>query len=447
MHTRSQDFTLGLVVLLMIGLFVTTVLFLTPSFNAPTRPVTFVFRQTDGVSPVKKGSPVLLSGALQIGEVTDVQTRIEQVDTLEGRRPDLVILVVSKVDKALDLFEDCEVTTSQPPVGGVGTVVIISVGTPGRPAAGARIRGLPPQSLPAAISGLSRRLLGPGGIVEKIDQLLDPAVDSSVAGRLLAIMADLNGVTSELKSQMTPGEQRALIAKLSRLLDTLNVTTEGLRTELDSHESGSLIAKVGVALDRLTDGLTQVDDILKENRAALHSTTGNLAHLVRVADEELMAEIAKEFDHDNPNSLIVQLHLSMEKINTSLENVTAITDVGRRLMVMNRAALQRTIENLKETSDRLRVGIQELLLTPWRLFQPPAAEMQRLDALEAARHFAEAATFLDDAASRLASVAAAAEGDRAMLGTEEELRELRETLKLAFERFQTAEKYFYEKLK
>ena len=447
MHTRSQDFILGLVVLLMIGLFVSTVLFLTPSFNAPTRPVTFVFRQSDGISPIKNGSQVLLSGALPVGVVTEVQKEIELVDTPDGRRRELVILVHAKIEEKLNLYEDCEITTDQPPVGGVGTVVIVSVGTPGRAAAPNRIPGKPPQSLNAAISGLSRRLLGPGGIVEKIDQLIDPSIDRSVAGRLLSIMNDLNGVTSELKTQMSPGEQRALVAKLGRFLDTLNATTDGLRNELDTRESGSLAAKVGVALDRLTDGLSQVDGILQENRAAMRSATGNIAHLARVADEELLAAIVSEFDRNNPSSLIVQLHASMDKINTSLDNVTAITDVGRRLMVMNRAALQRTIENLKETSDRMRVGIQELLLTPWRLFAPPASEMQRLDALEAARHFAEAATFLDDAASRLASVAAAAEGDKAMLGTEDEVRELRDTLKLAFERFQTAEKFFYEKLK
>lgn len=447
MHTRAQDFTLGLVVLAMIALFVCTVLFLTPTFKAPTRDITFVFRQADGIAPIKKGSPVMLSGAIQVGTVTDVSTTVEPFETPAGTRPEVVIKVQSAVDKTLQLFADCEVTSDQPPVGGGGMIVIVSAGSPDRPPVGNLVRGLPPQSFAAAISGLSRRLLGPDGIVDKIDTMLDPASEKSVAGRLTAIMSDLSGVSAELRAQMTPGEQRALLAKISRFMDSINATADSLKTELDAHEAGSLNTKLGAALDRLTEGLTEVDAILKENRPGLNTTVSSIAHLAQVTDEQLLTRIVAEFSREDPNSLLSQLHGSMDRLNTSLDNVVAITDTGRKLVVMNRSSLQRTIDNLKETSDRLRVGVQELILTPWRLMQPPEAEQRKLDALEAARHFAEAATFLDDTAARLESVANASPDDRALLGTEQEVSDLRASIKLAFERFQTAEKYFYDKLK
>ena len=54
---------------------------------------------------------------------------------------------------------------------------------------------------------------------------------------------------------------------------------------------------------------------------------------------------------------------------------------------------------------------------------------------------------LDDAAARLEAVLAAAPGEGQVLGSEDEVRAVQESLRSAFERFQIAEEYLWEQMK
>ena len=121
--------------------------------------------------------------------------------------------------------------------------------------------------------------------------------------------------------------------------------------------------------------------------------------------QELLPAVKREFARDDNAALLGKLHASMDRLNESLANVVTISDQARRMVLLNRPSVDRTIENLKDASEQLRIGVQELLLAPWRLFQQPSAgERDRIDAFTAARRFAEAAAFLNDAALRLEAV-------------------------------------------
>ncbi len=447
MRSRSNDFLLGTVVLAFVTLFVATVIFFTPVYRAKTRPVRIEFEHDRGVAPIKVGSPVLLSGALQIGKVTNVTTQTRDLTTPSGRERHLIIVVDTEIDDALDLFEDCQITTDQPPVGGGGVVVILTIGRSPRPlVAGKIVTGLPPQSFAAAIGGLSRALLGPGGLVEKLDQQLDATADGSVMNRLVASLDDVNGITSELRMQLSASEQQTLMGKLLTIGENVNALTASLRDQMRSDDQAALLAKVHVALDHLAAALQEVNGMIGENRPALAAITSNVSEVTSTLSGSVAPALAAEFRRDDPQSLLGKLHASMDGVRKSTADLAEMTDASRILLVGNRPALQRTIDNLKSTSDRLRVGVSELLLAPWRLVQPPESQLQRLDIFEAARYFAEAAANLDDSAERMEAILAASK-DGKPIASEADLREIQGSLKAAFDRFQQAETFLWDKMK
>ncbi len=447
MKSRGNDFLLGTVVLAFVALFVATVIFFTPAYRARTRAVQIEFEHDRGVSPIKVGSPVLLSGALQVGKVTGVTTKTRDVTTPDGRERHLIIVVDTEIDEALDLFEDCQITTDQPPVGGGGVVVILTIGRSPRPLlAGKVVAGLPPQSFAAAIGGLSRALLGPGGLVEKLDQQLDATADGSVMNRLVASLTDVNGITTELRAQLSAAEQKTLMGKLLTIGDNISTLTGALRDQMRSDDQTALLAKVHVALDRLTGALQEVNALVSENRPALSTITTDVADVTSTLSGTVAPALAAEFRRDDPQSLLGKLHESMDGVRRSMSDVATMTETGRVLLVGNRPALQRTIENLKSTSDRLRVGVSELLLAPWRLVQPPESQLQRLDVFEAARYFAEAAAHLDDSAQRMEAILTASHDGRPIAG-EADIREIQNSLQAAFDRFQQAENFLWDKMK
>jgi ABC-type transporter Mla subunit MlaD len=447
MKSRRQDFALGVVVLAFLGLFVGTVLFVYPSLGAKTRPITVRFRHDEGVAPLKPGSPVMLSGALQVGKVTDVRKQRATIETPAGPQEQLLIVVEAQIEADLELYSDCQITTDQPPVGGGGVLVILNVGTSTAPAATGPLEGLPPQSLAAAVGTLSRRLFGPNGLVDKLEQMLDVSAEGSLTQKIARSLDDVNAMTRDLRLQLNPDEQRTLMSKLHAILDNLNSTTATLRTQLAVEDDTTLAAKIHIVLDQLENGLAEANAMLQENRPAIRDTLTTIESMTRQMDEELLASFRAELNRDDPASLLGKIHVGMDRLNLSLENVVTMTDTGRKLVVLNRPALQRTVDNVKEISDQMRVGVQEILLAPWRLLRPPPGEIKRLDVFEAARRFAEAATMLDDAAARLEAVVAAGPADGQLVGSRDDIQTIQDSLRSAFERFQTAEEFLWDQMK
>lgn len=448
--TQRQDFTLGLTLILFLALFVGTIIFLYPRWGVRTRPLIVQFRHDQGVAPVQSGSPVLLSGALQVGRVNQVRTQSAQGDTLAAKAGELLIVVEAEIDQSLLLSDDCQITTDQPPVGGAGVLVITNVGTPGRPQPTGAIVGRAPQSFAATIGQLSRRLVGPDGLVDKLDRMVDATVEGSLMSRLLLSLADVNDMTRSLKLQLNAADQATLMAKTHRVIENLAEMTAALRAQTNVADQAALLAKLHVALDAVNDSLIETRDLLRENRPALTNTIAQVEKAATSANQAVVA-LAREFDRDDPRTLLSKLHAGMSQLNAALDDTAEIMENGRAMIVLSRPTLEATVLNLKEVSETLIIAGQQLMLQPWRLLkEPPANELKRLDVFDAARHFATAATRVNDASARLEAALAAAGTAGGGPGASirpEELRAIQESLKGAFERFQLAEKFLYEKLK
>lgn len=448
MKTRQQDFLLGLIVLVVLGVFVGTFLMVYPRYGGPTKKITVRFKHEEGVAPLKEGSPVSLGGAMNVGKVTSLRREVVRNDKAGLPPLQLLIIVDALIDDDLPLYRDCQISTDQPPVGGGGTLVILSVGSPDKGLLGEGVAdGMPPQSLAAAISGLSRRLLGPDGLVDMVERTLDDRVEGSLVNKLSTSLSDVNVMTTTLRMQLSPGEQKTLLAKIHLILDNFAAMTGELNEQVESGNGAGLIAKVHVSLDVLGRALGEVADMLKENREGLRNTVKSVESIAQTLDTDIIGKLKDDFDRDNPASLLGKLHAGMNSLNTSLENVVDLTDSARGFIVVNRPALDRTVENLKVMSDQMRTGIQELILQPWRFMQPPGSDLKRLDVFQAARSFAEAASTLDDATARLEAIVKAAPADGRLRQTDAEIKEIQDGLKKAVERYRVAESYLFEKLK
>lgn len=449
MKSRKDDFLLGLATIAIVGILVSTIIFLVPIMKSSGQSITIHFDHKDGLAPLAPGSQVMLSGAMSVGEVKSVKPRPDKRRMPSGEFEDVTIFeVVATIDPTkVTLFGDCEITTDQPAVGGNGSVVIVNVGTFGTPLK-MPIIGRPPQSLSAAIAAVSRRFLAPGGMVDRLDQMLDPSVENSILHKLLTSLEDVNHITSEIRTQLSPKERDAFLAKIHTLLDDLNATTAAIRRETSAQESASTLAKVSTAIDRLNEALGEASEILKENRPAIRETISSVKSIARQTDEELIAAVKRELDRDDPKSLFGQLHASLDAALQTMGNLREISDEARELVVLSRPLITRSIENFKTTSDQLRLASQEIRLAPWRLlFQPTPEEKAKMGVFESARTFAEAATYLDDAVARLQAVIdAKREGEELSLSADE-LRGINDSLRAAFQRFEKAESYLYEKLK
>lgn len=449
MKRRNEDFLLGLAVILFSGLFLFTFFQLYSRGGPPGRPITVYFRHTDGVAPLKKGSPILLAGSLWVGRVNGVHPEERDVPgpAATGTTRELVIVVDAEIDQGLVLNEGVQITTDQPAVGGGASVVILDVGPAGKPLDLTRpIIGQPPQSLAAAISQLSRRVLGTGGLVDQIERLLSDKVEGSLVYKISASLTDLNEITDSLSVQLTDQQSRTLIAKIHGILDDLNGVTGELRRQT-GRDDGTLVAKVHSLLDRLDAGLVEITGLISDNRPVVNRTLANLESVTATLAQEMLPALREEFVRDRDGALLAKLHTSMDRLNESLSNVVSLSDQGRRMVLLNRPSVDRTVENLKEASEQLRIGVQELLLSPWKLFQQPGSgERERIEAFTAARRFAESAAYLNDATLRLQAVVASLPAGAPVTG-DDDVRALQETLKRAFERFREAEDFLWERMK
>jgi len=447
MQVRRQDFVLGLTAIVFFALFIATVLFIAQPRRGATRQIVVEFPHERGLSPLKAGSPVLLSGAIEVGRVKRVEIRQVSDETPGKSTPRTVVVAVAQIDASLPLYGDCQITTDMPLIGGTGTMVIANVGTPGVPLPDGPIEGQPPQGM-AAFAQVSRRLTAPGGLVDRLERALDPDAAGSLLDKLSTTLSDVNAITASLREELTPAERKTLLSKLHLILDDVNATTASIREQAQAEGGTSLMARFHGALDTLHAGLSEGLLALQENRPVLRQTLASVEHTTRVVDQELLPQLSKELDAREAGSLLAKIHTALDRVNGALADVQVVTDAGKRMVVLNRPAVDRVIQNLHIASEDLTLGVREVVLDPSRLIWGPGpARENRLRLLTAARDFVQAAAYLDDAAARLEAVQQASGGAQTLAVPEQELEAVREALRSAFARFEQAENYFWEQMK
>lgn len=446
MKVRADDFWLGVVTIGILALFVGSIVFVYPQMGDDTREITVLFPHEVGMAPLKEGSPVMLSSALQVGKVSSVAT--EEMQLPGDARPNLVIVVKADVSSALALYEGVKIGTAQPAVGGNGSLVINDVGAVGQPRDPSKpIIGTPPSSFAAAIDMLTDRLFRQGGLMDQVENLLNPDAEGQLVNRILVSLRDINALTAELRTQLDPREQATLMYKLQEMMSDLAATTGSIRAQMASDDGATILGKLLAALDTVQAALADAQGMIADNRPVVRATFENVRGVTQQLNEQVLPAVVRELDPEKTGALLNQLHAGMTQLNASLANVQEITSNGRTLLLTNRPALETTINNLQEMSTQLRLTSEEVRVAPWKLlYRPTDNESRQAEVFAAARTFAEAATELDQAAGRLKAVVEAAPAGVERVIADEELEQIRTALRSAFTRFQRAESYLWDEL-
>lgn len=447
MPSRNQDFSLGLTVIVLFGLFLATFFFLmrSPIFGSPKQTLNIHFSLDDGMTPLGPASPVFLRDAIKVGEVISVE--VASGDAEHPNQP--VIVVVAEIDASITLYDDCRITTNQPVIGGGGFVSILDVGNLETGAVrGDYIRGERPQSLQAAIGDMSDWLLASDGFLNRLDRAISVEAEGSVLQKVLRSLDDINAMTDSLRSQLTLAEQNSLMLQVLSIAENVKELTASLREEVRSENDEAVMGKVHVALESLNETLVEVRELVTDARPKIDATLTSVASAANKVDAEILDELREELVREDPESLLGRIHGSLMRADHSLENMVTITDAAEKLIILNRPELNRTIALIAEAADELNSGINELRTQPWRLLFPPEADEQaKVEAFQAARLFATAARELNSVSERLEALREAGDSSREAVLSEKEMAELKARLDRSFERFEEAEKYLWEQVK
>jgi len=445
MKQRSQDFALGLTTIVVFAVLLGTILFLYPTMRRGGRQIEIHFLHDKGLAPIKKGSPVLLAGSLEVGTVRSV--RIAQTTDPAGKLQ-TVFIVQAEIQPDVPLYGNCRITTGQPPIGGVGYVAILHVGTPDVPLQ-QPLQGLPAQSLAAMLESLSTQLLSDDGLVAQLNRAVNPTSEGSLMYKTLAILDDLNAVTRAVREQMSPQERTALLYKVHTLLDNLGAATSALRSEMSRGDDAALLSRLHVALAHLDEALLEGAALVSENRPTVRAALASIENTTRTVDQELVGKLRGEFDPTSPTSLLGKVHLTMDRLNAALENVHHLTVAGQQMVALSRPTLEKILEDVHTVTDNLRHTSQMVNLNPSiLLWGPPQFSTSKLAVFSAAKQFADAARQLDEAAARLEAIMQTLPPDGSLGAIERsQLDAIRAALQAAFERFGRAEQLFWEQLR
>jgi len=285
----------------------------------------------------------------------------------------------------------------------------------------------------------------PDSLLALIKTQLNPQDATSLLAKLHKSMDDLNAVTARVSAQLDAKEKSNLLAKLHSILDNVNAATGFLKAQLDADQDAAMLAKLHVSLDTLNRGLDTIVKMLEENREPLTATVESVRNTAKTLETRIAEQIARELDTSNAASLLAKIHVGVDRLNQSLEDINAITDTGREVVVLNEDRLNAMVANFKATSDHLKGAAKDIRRNPWRLlYRPTLVETKQLDIFDAARAFSEAATELDDAVIQLDALAKSEGG--AVPSDDAQLVEIRERLAGTFEKFTQAEKALWKQL-
>ena len=171
--------------------------------------------------------------------------------------------------------------------------------------------------------------------------------------------------------------------------------------------------------------------------------------------DTIMEALKHELDPDDPDSLFSQLKKDIPAITEQVLQIIAKVDkalettqsaINNIEEFTNDERIDRIVGNLNEVGINLKLTTREVRRAPWKLLYKPKPKEFKIQALvDSAGAFAAGAEHLDSTALRLQKMMGKS-GDDATID-QEKIESMVSELQASFERFQEAEKEFWEQLK
>lgn len=443
MPAERDSFKLGLTLILVFVLFCGVLWFLAPRGGGDlVLQVRYPHERFS--TPLKPGGEVLCGGKT-VGAVEKLEL-VDMKNEATGYN-DCFAVVTFKIESTVGLRKDARIEPTEAILGGMAALVIRDRGL-GEPAVPEQmIEGQPAVSIAELTSLLGQQLdpKNPAGLMAVVSSQLDATNANSLLGKIHRSLDDINVLTRSIAGEADAGQKAALLAKMHEILDNVNQTTASLREQMNTQVNTALIARLHAVLDSLNLGLATVHGMLNENREPIRRTVQHVEATSRILEKQIAAKLAEQLDTSNAAGLLARIHVSIEKLGKSIEDVNSITANVRDVIALNKNNLDQMIRNLKETSDHLKAGSKEIRLNPWLLlYTPNPNEVSQANLFGTARAFTEAATRLDDAIARLEVISENAKPGAP--DNREEVERIRAQLDDTFKKFTEVEQKLWEQL-
>ena len=193
----------------------------------------------------------------------------------------------------------------------------------------------------------------------------------------------------------SPGSLTTILASAQQMMPIVKETLTEVKTKS--------VPKINGMLDTGKEALAQIRDLFGDTKTDFRETVKNLNSATATIDKKLPPIL------DNLNGVLEKAKGTVDSVNVALEDVKKtvantrdITASGRSIVAGNRSKIDGMIASLKTTGDNLKAATAEVRHSPWRLlYKPSAGEVSNLTLYDSARHFADGANSLNDAASAL----------------------------------------------
>ncbi|MBX3395006.1 MAG: hypothetical protein KF841_06525 [Phycisphaerae bacterium] len=396
MAKERNAFKLGVFTIIVVVVAVVVLILVSKGVSGRMSTIFVRFEPTTIMPSLAPGSFVLVGGQ-KVGRV-DATSLVRDPGSDESKP---TYFVEAKISLRADirLRADCSAFAEGPPLGGDG-IVKIDLGRSDKLFEGEFIAGAEPGGFAALLASVQSEFdsTNPASLLGQLKMQLDPEAATSLIAKLHQSLADINSMTASLANELTVSERATVLSKLHLVADNIAEMTGSLRREFDPSRPNVTLAKLHMAMDGINDGLTVIKRILASGEEPITKTLANV--------ETMSDHFRAETDPELPSSLMAHLKQTSELINASVMDINTVTKATRDVMVLNRENLNRTLINLKESSDHIKTGLKYVLRNPWKLFNPPSlAELRQQSLFDAARSFSEAASRIDGATAQLRALA------------------------------------------
>lgn len=449
MVREHNEFKVGLTVAVVLILFVAVLAFIGQwdSLFSKTRTVHVRFDHTDGVQNLRAKDPIRVGG-VNVGRVTKIWLSTDSIQVNGKEEQELFVHVLGEIPENILLYEDAQVSVGAKIVGEGGTLEVLDTGRRGKELTADQVlEGVPPANFTELAVRVSRELdsQDPGSLLSQIKSQLDTSNASSLLSKLHKTMNDLNAISAVVRTQLDEDQKTSLLAKIQTTMDNINATTGALRGEMDKSDSAAAIVRVHQVLDNLNVSMASARKILEVSQPKIVSTVTHVENTARRIDEDISVKLAKELDKNEMGSLLAQLHGSLTSAQAGMDNLKALTQTGKEVLVLNRDNVQSVIDNFAETSAHLKATAKEVRRNPWRLlYKPDQHEREYANLLESARAFSDAAGALDQANTKMKTMISM--NPQGFDPNDSQMRLIRDQVQKAFCEFEQAQKKLWEML-
>lgn len=278
-------------------------------------------------------------------------------------------------------------------------------------------------------------------------------VPTVLVGQPPLVITDRGSESAPLADANHPVEVKGLLDKAMSNLEAATADVRkmarSLQHELDAENKQSVLAKTKEAVTHINSAATDLNqittNILPETDPKKKGSTMANIHDAAASLAQTTASI-DALSRKDLGAILTSVRKASEDLTKIMSDFTVVSGQTRKIVDSNSDNVNEIVDNLARMSTSLKIAGEEVRRNPWRLFhKPDKDELARQNFYDAARAFAAGAGELDQAAAKLAALLK--QHPKGAPADDPQVKQVRETVAKAMQRFKEAEQYFYQELK